>query len=82
MGALWVAGHQDFDEYDRSKWKGARPHPAHLVRGFANDAAATLELRGKAPDGGNVTWRYDLVRVNGAWKLRDEVWETRFNGVE
>ncbi|HEY6138514.1 MAG TPA: ankyrin repeat domain-containing protein [Thermoanaerobaculia bacterium] len=82
MGALWVAGHQDFDEYDRSKWKGARPHPAHLVEGFAGDNAATLYLRGKTPDGGSVTWRYDLARVNGAWKLRDEVWETRFNGVE
>ena len=82
MGALWVAGHQDFDEYDRSKWKGARPHPAHLVEGFATDGAATLYLRGKTPDGGNVTWRYDLARVNGAWKLRDETWETRFNGVE
>ena len=82
MGALWTAGHQSFDEYDISKWRGARPHPAHLVRGFANDAAATLELRGKTPDGGHVTWRYDLARVNGAWKLRDETWETRFNGVE
>jgi len=82
MGALWTAGHQAFDEYDLGKWRGARPHPAHLVRGFANDAAATLELRGKTPDGGHVTWRYDLARVNGAWKLRDEVWETRFNGVE
>ena len=82
MGALWVAGHQDFDEYDRSKWKGARPHPAHLFEGFATDSAATLYLRGKTPDGGSVTWRYDLARVNGAWKLRDETWETRFNGVE
>ncbi|HKS25591.1 MAG TPA: ankyrin repeat domain-containing protein [Thermoanaerobaculia bacterium] len=82
MGALWVAGNQAFDEYDLKQWRGARPHPAHLVRGFANDAAATLELRGKTPGGGNVTWRYDLARVNGAWKLRDEVWETRFNGVE
>ncbi|HEV2721101.1 MAG TPA: ankyrin repeat domain-containing protein, partial [Thermoanaerobaculia bacterium] len=82
MGALWIAGHQDFDEYDRSQWKGARPHPAHLVEGFATDSAATLYLRGKTPDGGSVTWRYDLARVNGAWKLRDEVWETRFNGVE
>jgi uncharacterized protein len=82
MGALWVAGHQDFDEYDLTKWRGARPHPAHLVEGFATDSAATLYLRGKTPDGGNVTWRYDLGRVNGEWKLRDETWETRFNGVE
>lgn len=82
MGALWTAGHQDFDEYDRTQWKGARPHPAHLVEGFANDSAATLYLRGMTPDGGHVTWRYDLVLVNGAWKLRGETWETRFNGVE
>jgi hypothetical protein len=83
MGSLWVAGNDSFDEeHDLNKWRGARPHPAHLVRGFANDSAATLELRGKTPDGGNVTWRYDLARVNGEWKLRDETWETRFNGVE
>jgi len=82
MGALWVAGNQSFDEYDLKKWREARPHPAHLVRGFANDGAATLELRGKMPGGGSVTWRYGLARVNGEWKLRDETWETRFNGVE
>ncbi len=82
MGALWVAGNQSFDEFDLKKWREARPHPAHLVRGFANDGAATLELRGKTPGGGHVTWRYGLARVNGEWKLRDETWETRFNGVE
>jgi hypothetical protein len=83
MGKLWIAGKGTFDEdVDLAKWRGVRPHPAHLWRGFANDTAATLELRGRDPDGGAVTWRYDLVRVNGAWKIRDETWETRYNGVE
>jgi len=82
MGALWVAGNQAFDEYDLAKWRGARPHPARLVEGFANESAATVYLRGETPDGGSVTWRYDLARVGRAWKLRDEMWETRFNGVE
>jgi hypothetical protein len=80
MSARWL--HQDFDDVDLAKYRGARPHPAHLWRGFANERAATLELRGKDPDGGSVTWRYDLVRVKGEWKIRDEAWETRFNGVE
>jgi hypothetical protein len=80
MSARWL--HQDFDDIDLAAYRGARPHPAHLWRGFANDRAATLELRGKDPDGGNVTWRYDLARVDGEWKIRDEAWETRFNGVE
>jgi len=80
MSARWL--HEDFDDADLAKYRGARPHPAHLWRGFANDRAATLELRGKDPDGGSVTWRYDLARVNGEWKIRDETWETRFNGVE
>lgn len=80
MSAQWL--HEELDDADLAKYRGARPHPAHLWRGFANDNAATLELRGRDPDGGAVTWRYDLVRAKGAWKIRDETWETRYNGVE
>src|SRR5256885_11885274 len=60
MGTLWIAGKGSFDEdVDLAKWRGARPHPARLVGGFANDRAATLELRGKTPDGRRVTRRDD-----------------------
>jgi hypothetical protein len=61
MSKLWV--HEEFDEADLATYRSSRPHPAHLWRGFANDRAATLELRGKDPDGGSVTWRYDLSRA-------------------
>jgi hypothetical protein len=80
MRARWTQA--DFDDVDLAKYRGARPHPAHLWRGFANDSAATLELRGKDPEGGRVTWRYNLSRTNGEWKIRDERWETRYNGIE
>ena len=40
----------------------------------------STELRGPMPGGTYVTWRYDLTRETGDWKLRDESWETRFNG--
>src|SRR5436305_1664175 len=61
---------------DPPRRRRARRH-GHGEERRANGRAATLELRGKTPDGGSVTWRYDLVRVNGEWKLRDETWETR-----
>jgi hypothetical protein len=80
MSKLWL--HEEFDDADLAKYRSSRPHPAHLWRGFSNDRAATLELRGKDPDGGSVTWRYDLSRVGEAWKIRDERWETRYNGIE
>jgi hypothetical protein len=82
LEAQWIPEKANYDNIDLADYKGGRPHPAHLLDGFANDHAATLELRGKSPQGPSVTWRYDLVRVNGIWKLRDETWETRFNGVD
>ena len=78
--SFWIADKQQaIAGADLETYRGARPHPAQLVDGFANESAATLELRGPMPGGTRVTWRYDLVKINGEWKLRDETWETRFN---
>lgn len=80
LGELW-GGEGDLGTIDFKIWKGARPHPAHLLRGFRNDDKATLWLRGPNPGGISVTWRYDLAFVAGTWKVRSEAWETRFDGV-
>ena len=71
-----------FDRIDFNEWKAARPHPSRLVSGWANNDAATLELRGPNADRTMVTWRYDLVRQGRDWKVTAEMWETRFNGVD
>ncbi len=80
MVSSWIAAKQKaVADADLEAYRGARPHAAQLVEGFANDTAATLELRGPMEGGTRVTWRYDLVRIDGQWKIRDETWETRFN---
>jgi hypothetical protein len=76
LNGLW-AGAGALGDFDFKLWKSARPHPAHLLRGFRNDATATLWLRGPNDQNIPVTWRYDLVVVTGAWKVRSEQWETK-----
>jgi Ankyrin repeats (3 copies) len=76
LNGLW-AGAGALGDFDFKLWKSARPHPAHLLRGFRNDATATLWLRGPNDQNIPVTWRYDLVLVTGAWRVRREQWETK-----
>jgi len=76
LNDLWT-GAGTLGDFDFKLWKSARPHPAHLLRGFRNDATATLWLRGPNDQNIPVTWRYDLVFVTGAWKVRSEQWQTK-----
>jgi hypothetical protein len=54
-------------------------HPK-LVRGFATEDAATVELRGAVPSGEYTTWTYQLARQGDEWRVSNERWETRLNG--
>src|SRR5882672_7365857 len=51
LDGMW-AGAAPLGDFDFKLWKSARPHPAHLLRGFRNDATATLWRR--APNEKNI----------------------------
>jgi hypothetical protein len=67
------------NDVDWKAVKGSRPIDPILVNGFANEAAATVALRGKRSDGVYSTWTLQLDRMSEGWKVSDERWETRFD---
>jgi hypothetical protein len=73
---------KELNEVDFKLWKSS--HPAHpkLVRGYANDDAATVELRGQIASGVYETWTYQLAHRGEDWRVSNERWETRLSGNE
>ena len=71
-----------WDNADFKSWKSG--HPAHpkLVRGYATEDAATVELRGQIASGVYETWMYQVVHRGEDWRISNERWETRLSGNE
>lgn len=71
-----------WDNPDFKSWKSG--HPAHpkLVRGYATEDAATVELRGQIASGVYETWTYQVVHRGEDWRISNERWETRLSGNE
>ncbi len=71
-----------WDNTDFKVWKSS--HPAHpkLVKGFATEDAATVELRGAIASGVYETWMYQVVRRGNDWRISNERWETHLSGNE
>jgi len=73
---------RSFDDVDFKLWKSIRPVHPTLVRGYATEDAATVEIRGQISSGTYGTWTYQLIRDNENWRVKNERWETRLNSPE
>jgi len=73
---------KSFDDVDFKLWKSIRPVHPTLVRGYATEDAATVEIRGQISSGTYGTWTYQLTRDNENWRVKNERWETRLNSPE
>ena len=73
---------KSFDDVDFKLWKSIRPVHPTLVRGYATQDAATVEIRGQITSGTYGTWTYQLIRDNENWRVKNERWETRLNSPE
>jgi hypothetical protein len=71
-----------WDNPDFKSWKSG--HPAHpkLVRGYATEAAATVEVRGQIASGIYETWTYQVVHRGEDWRISNERWETKLSSNE
>jgi len=73
---------KSFDDVDFKLWKSIRPEHPKLVRGYATERAATVEIRGQVSTGTYETWTYQLVRDSENWRVKNERSETRLSGQE
>jgi len=71
-----------WDNPDFKSWKSG--HPAHpkLVRGYATEDAATVEVRGQIASGIYETWTYQVVHRGEDWRISNERWETKLSSNE
>jgi hypothetical protein len=73
---------KSFDDVDFKLWKSIRPVHPTLVRAYATEDAATVEIRGQISSGTYGTWTYQLIRDAENWRVKNERWETRLNSRE
>jgi hypothetical protein len=73
---------KSFDDVDFKLWKSSRPVHPKLIRGYATEDAATVEIRGQVSTGTYETWTYQLVHDSENWRVKNERWETRLSGRE
>jgi uncharacterized protein len=73
---------KSFDDVDFKLWKSIRPVAPKLVRGYATEDAATIEIRGAVSPERYETWTYQLVHDGENWRVKRERWETRLSGHE
>jgi hypothetical protein len=73
---------KSFDDVDFKLWKSIRPEHPVLVRGYATEDAATVEMRGVVSTGTYETWTYQLIHDGENWRVKSERWETRLSAHE
>ena len=64
----------DYDDVDFAIWQESRPKEPRLVEGFVREGEATVIVTGPAPIGADRTWRYQLRREAGQWRVARERW--------
>jgi Ankyrin repeats (3 copies) len=74
-----VSTFTSFNDIDFKVWKSSRPAHPKLVRGYATENAATIDLRGAIASGVYETWTYQLVYRDSEWRIVSERWETKLS---